>query len=184
MTEPTTIRTKRLILRPFELKDVDDVFGYASEPEWSRFLPVPSPYTIKDAEAFVARQILKNWDEKPRFAIELDGAVVGSVRLTIENAHSIASLRYSIARPCWNRGLMTEALSAIVSWGFDEVNLEKICSRMDVENVGSWRVMEKIGMKREGTLRSHGVNRGVRYNYHCYGILRHEWERQFALDQK
>ena len=72
---------------------------------------------------------------------------------------------------------MTEALSAIVRWGFDDVGLEKICSRMDVENVGSWRVMEKIGMIREGTLRSHGVNRGVRYDYHCYGILRHDWQR-------
>ena len=53
---------------------------------------------------------------------------------------------------------------------------------IDVENVASWRVMEKIGMTLEGTLRSHGVNRGVRHDYHCYGILRHEWERHFALD--
>ncbi len=177
MTEPATIRTKRMVLRPFEFKDVNDVFDYASDTEWSRFLPVANPYTMKDAEAFVSRQILKNWDERPRFAIELQGVVVGSVKLTVEAAHSIASLRYSIARQCWNRGLMTEALSAIVSWGFDEFGLEKICARMDVENVGSWRVMEKIGMNREGTLRSHGVNRGVRYDYHCYGILRHDWQR-------
>ena len=177
MYAPTNLRTKRLLLRPFELEDAEDVFDYASDTEWSRFLPVANPYTVRDAEAFVARQILKNWDEKPRFAIEFKGVVVGSVKLTVEAAHSIASLRYSIARPCWNRGLMTEALSAIVSWGFDEVGLEKICSRMDVENVGSWRVMEKIGMNREGTLRSHGVNRGVHYDCHCYGILRREWER-------
>ena len=64
---------------------MNDVLAYASDPEWSRFLPVPSPYTVGDAEEFVARQILKNWDEAPRFAIEFNGVVVGSVKLTIEN---------------------------------------------------------------------------------------------------
>ena len=72
---------------------------------------------------------------------------------------------------------MTEAVTAVWDCGFDEFGLEKVYSRSDVENVGSWRVMEKIGMKREGTLRSQGVNRGVRQNYHYYGILRREWER-------
>ena len=178
MTKPATIRTKRLILRPFELKDVNDVFDYASDPEWSKFLPVANPYTVRDAEAFVARQILKNWDEKPRFAIEFKGAVVGSVRLTIETAHSIASLRYSIARPCWNRGLITEAVTGVVEWGFEELGLQKVYSRVDVANIASWRVMEKIGMTLEGTLRSHCVNRGVRHDYRSYGILRCEWKAE------
>ena len=184
MTEPARIRTQRLLLRPFELKDVKDVFDYASDTEWSKFLPVANPYTVRDAEAFVARQILKNWDEKPRFAIEFKGVVFGSVRLTIENAHSIASLRYSIARPCWNRGLITEAVTAVVEWGFEELGLQKVYSRVDVANIASWRVMEKIGMTLEGTLRSHGVNRSVRHDYRSYGVLRHEWESQFALAQK
>lgn len=181
MTAPTTLRTRRLVLRPFTIEDVDDVFEYASDTEWSRFIPVASPYTVRDAEEFVTRQILKNWDEKPRFAIEFNGVVVGSVKLTVEKLLSIASLRYSIARPCWNRGLTTEAVTAVVDWGFNEFGLQKVYSRMDVENVGSWRVMEKIGMTREGTLRSHGVNRGIRYDYHYYGILRSEWENRRNL---
>lgn len=178
VVEQRIIRTKRLLLRPFELKDVNDVLAYASDPEWSRFLPVARPYTVRDAEEFVSRQILKNWDEKPRFAIEFKGVVVGSVRLTIETEQSIASLRYSIARPCWNRGLMTEAVTAVMGWGFDEFGLQKVYSRVDAGNNASWRVMEKIGMTLEGTLRSHSVNRGVRHDYLSYGILRHEWERQ------
>ncbi len=137
MTAPTTLQTRRLLLWPFELKDVNDVFNYASDTEWSRFIPVASPYTVRDAEEFVTRQTLKDWDAKPRFAIEFNGVVVGSVKLTVENPILIASLRYSIARPCWNRGLTTEAVSAVVSWGFDEFGLQKVYARMDVENVGS-----------------------------------------------
>ncbi len=177
MSAPTTLHTRRLVLRPFTIEDVNDVHDYASDSEWSRFLPVASPYTVRDAEEFVTRQILKDWCDKPRFAVEFNGVVVGSVKLTIENRLSIASLRYSIARSCWNRGLTTEAVDAVVGWGFDELGLEKVYARMDVENVGSWRVMVKVGMTREGTLRSHGVNRGVRHDYHYYGILRSEWER-------
>ena len=175
MPKPTTIRTKRLLLRPFAFKDVNDVLSYASDPEWSRFLPVPDPYTLKDAEEFIAKSVLR---DRAGFAIELNGVVIGGVELDIEAPLSVASLHYAIARSHWNQGLMTEAASAIVDWGFNEFALEKVYSWADVENVGSWRVMEKISMTREGTLRSQGVNRGIRQDYHYYGILRDEWERE------
>ena len=171
-----SLRTERLLLRPFRFGDVHDVLAYAADPEWSRFLPVPSPYILKDAEEFVAHNILRNRDEKPGFAIEYEGVVIGGIDLNIEAPISVGSLHYGSGRAHWNQGLMTEAASAVLNWGFTEFELEKIYSWADVENIGSWRVMEKIGMKREGTLRSQGVNRGVRQDYHYYGILRSEWE--------
>lgn len=180
MNEPTTIRTKRLFLRPFAFKDVNDVLDYASEPEWSRFLPVPYPYTFKDAEEFVAKCVLRDPNDGPGFAIELDGVVIGGVDLQLEAPIAVGSLHYSISRSHWNKGLMTEAAAAVVSCGFEDFGLEKIYSWADVENVGSWRVMEKIGMTREGTLRSQGVNRGVRQDYHYYGILRSEWNALYG----
>ena len=62
-----------------------------------------------------------------------------------------------------------------------KINKHAVYARVDVTNIASWRVMEKTGMTLEGTLRSHGVNRGVRHDYLSYGILRHEWKRQIAL---
>ena len=176
MPEPTTLRTERLILRPFTFSDVEDVFVYASDSKFSRFLPLPNPDTNTDAEEFVARNVLRNRSEVPSFAIEHQGTVVGAVDLNIETPISVASLHYGLSPTHWNQGLMTEAAQAVVNWGFTEFELEKIYSWADVENIGSWRVMEKIGMKREGTLWSQGVNRGVRQDYHYYGILRSEWE--------
>ena len=139
---------------------------------------MPSPYTIKDAEEFVARNILRHLDEEHGFAIELGGRVVGGIGLRLETPIAVASLHYSLSRVHWNQGLITEAARAMLDWGFTEFGLEKVYSWADVENVGSWRVMEKIGMTREGTFRSHGLNRGVRQDFHYYGILRDEWERQ------
>ncbi len=178
MPEPTTIYTDRLLLRPFRFDDVDDVVAYANDPEWSQFMPIPYPYGQDDAEQFVARLVFRDWNEKPSFAIEMKGHVVGAIELGIEAPISVASLHYAIARRHWNRGLMTEAAKAVVDWAFETVGVEKVYSWADVENVGSWRVMEKIGMTREGTLRSQGVNKGVRQDYHYYGILRREWERE------
>ena len=178
MPKTTTIRTKRLLLRPFAFKDVNDVQAYASDPEWSRFLPVPDPYTLKDAEEFVAKNVLRDPDEGLGFAIELSGVVIGGIDLRLEASIAVGSLHYSISRAHWNKGLVTEAAKAVVYKGFEDFELAKIYSWADVENIGSWRVMEKIGMTREGTLRSQGVNRGIRQDYHYYGILRREWERE------
>ena len=172
------IRTKRLRLRPFAFTDVNDVLAYASDPEWSRFLPVPDPYTLKDAEEFVARCILHEPDDNLRFAIEFNGSVIGGIDLRIEAPNAVGSLHYSLSRDHWNRGLTTEAAQAVIDLGFTEFGLEKVYSWANVQNIGSWRVMVKIGMTREGTFRSHGVNRGVREDFHYYGILRDEWERQ------
>ena len=176
MNEPTTIRSERLLLRPFSFNDVEDVLAYASDPGFSRFLPLPNQYTIRDAEEFVARTMLQNWDTHPSFAIEFNGNVAGAVELSVDAKQSIASLHYAIARTYWNQGLMSEAANAVINWGFQNFDLAKVYSWADVGNVGSWRVMEKIGMTLEGTFRSHGTNRGVRQDYHYYGILRREWE--------
>ena len=178
MYAPTNLRTERLLLRPFRPADVSDVFSYANDPEWSRYLPVPTPYRRKDAQDFVDGNTNSKWERNAVFAIEFDGGVVGGIDLRFDSIQSMAMVGYAIARAHWNQGLMTEAVQAVVDWGFEKFGLAKIWSFADVENVGSWRVMEKIGMTREGTLRSHGVLRGVRQDYHYYGILRSEWERR------
>lgn len=182
VTEQRIIRTKRLLLRPFEPDDIRDVLAYANDPEWSRFLPVPSPYSLEDAHTFVDRNISLDWQEEPVLAIEYGGAVIGGIGFHINSPNSRAMLGYSIARVYWNQGLMTEAAAAVVNWGFGQLGLAKIYSFADVENVGSWRVMEKIGMTREGTFRSHGELRGVRQDFHYYGILRSEWEGRLGCE--
>ena len=156
-----SIPTKRLLLRTFTFEDVRDVVEYANDPEWSKFLSLPIPYTLKDAEEFIARNVLRSKEEYS-FAIDFNGKVIGGIGLRIEPNLSVASLHYSIARSHWNRGFMTEAATAVLDRGFEVFGLAKIYSWADVKNIASWRVMEKIGMTREGTLRSQGVNRGVR----------------------
>lgn len=175
MIEPTDLHTERLLLRPYSLADVDDVYTYAKDETWGRFLPVPVPYNYHDAEEFIAKAVLKPWDKVPGFAIVLNGKVIGGIGLSVNKDIAISMLGYSIARQHWGKGLMTEAAQAVTNWGFETFDLAKVYAYADVRNTGSWRVMEKLGMTREGQLRSHGVTHGERCDFYYYGILRDEW---------
>ncbi len=182
MAEPTEIRTERLLLRPFKLTDADDVYAYANDLEWSRFLPLPSPYELRHAESHVAKLFLVSWDRHPVFAICLDNRVIGDVQLRIDADSMTSDIGYSIARKHWGKGLTVEAVAAVMDWAFDEFDIVKVGARADLQNRQSWRVMEKLGMKREGVLRSqeppYPVSPDERVDMVHYGILREEWERQ------
>ncbi len=164
-------------MRPFDLKDVEDVYSYASEPEWAKFLPVAQPYLKEHAVDFVARRILDDWSRNPHFAVELNGRCVGAVGLGIDSSRNIGAVGYALARDLWGQGLISEAVKADIEWGFGTVGLAKVCARADVRNLGSLRVMIKSGMALEGCLRSHDVLRGERIDVYSYAILREDWEK-------
>ena len=177
-TREFEIRTERMLLRPHRLEDVDDIVEFASDREWSRYLTIPIPYLRAHAVEFVARQILTSWDDRPMWAIVLEGQVVGGIGIRINVEHAIGALSYSIAKKQWGRGLTVEAARAVVDWGFRMRRLAKLYAFADARNTQSLRVMEKLGMTREGMLRSHRRFRDERVDDVYYGLLREEWEKR------
>jgi len=174
---PATLETERLTLRPFEFGDVDDVFIYAQDPEWSRYLRfLPRPYERRHAEQFIARQVLLDRGTHAAWAISLDGIVIGGVNLRFDFEHRSAELGYSVSRNHWNKGLCTEAARAVIAAAFStHEDLIRIHARADADNFGSRRVMEKVGMAQEGVLRQNRVERGEAFDEAWYSILRSEW---------
>lgn len=174
--ERTTLRTKRLVLRPVTMDDVADVLAYAADPEWSRYShTAPQPYTRADAETWVASSILADWKTNPRFGVELEGRMIGEVELRIDAESGVGELGYSVARAQWGKGITPEAVRALIDYGFAVLGLDKVFARADVRNTASVRVMEKLGMTYEGTLRAHRIVRGERVDDVCYGLLPAEW---------
>jgi ribosomal-protein-alanine N-acetyltransferase len=170
-----TLTTARLTLRPYRLSDVDDVFGRTIDPEFSRFLALPQPYDRSDAERFIAQAVLRPWQTHPTFAVDQDGAVIGDVNLRVDLSTATASVGYGVDSRYWNRGFTTEAAAAVFAWAFHDLGLVRIEATADSENVGSWRVMEKLGMRREGLLRKHRVLRGEHRDTVIYAILADDW---------
>ena len=177
MTKRLELKTERLLLRPFRLSDIDDVLAYASDPEWAAFYP--RPYDRGAAEYMVARAVLTSWDKETAFAaafaIVLKGRVVGLVSLTVDPEDQTAELGYDIARDMWGQGLATEAAAAVCDWGFRECGLVNVYAGADCRNTRSLRVMDKLGMTREGLHRSARVKGGERVDVAHYAVLRSEW---------
>ena len=175
LNERVELNTERLLLRPFTFDDVDDVVAYASDPEVARYVPMPQPYTRDDAVEFIARQVLADWSTRPAFAIVLEHHVVGGMGLPINESHQTAELGYGLARPHWGQGLVPEAAHAVIAWGFERYALHKVFAFADTRNLRSCRVLEKLGMTREGVLRGHSKMRSEHIDDAYYGILRTEW---------
>ncbi|MDE2869278.1 MAG: GNAT family protein [Chloroflexota bacterium] len=173
--KPVVLRTARLLLRPFEFTDVDDVCAYASDPEVARFRPLPDPYTREDALGFVNRQIRTNWSRDAEFAIVYGPRVIGGLSLHVNSEHETGELGYLLGRRWWGHGLATEAARAVVDWGFRRFGLHKVYARAHVDNKGSWRVMERLGMTREGVLRGHWKMRDEHVDLVYYAVFRDEW---------
>ncbi|RZU48665.1 RimJ/RimL family protein N-acetyltransferase [Krasilnikovia cinnamomea] len=122
--------------------------------------------TRDDTAAFLA-EAARDAGAQPRtrFALAVldraGQALIGSVELSVTSAaHRRASTGYALARPAWGQGLATEAAAAMLRLGFDRLDLHKISATCDPGNLASGRVLEKIGMRREGHLHDHLYVRG------------------------
>lgn len=111
---PEVLRTSRLTLRPWSVHDTAAVLTYASDEEWGRYLPIDYPYSEAAAEAFVASQLALDRVQHFAWALEYEERAMGGLNLALSEGGRIAEIDYALARALWGRGLMTEAVTAIV----------------------------------------------------------------------
>jgi len=174
-----SLETARLLLRPFQPSDAQDVARWCGERAVAdTTLNIPHPYTLADAEAFIARHP-ERWANGTGLTLAVtqreSGALIGAVGLTITAEHRRAELGYWIAPPLWNRGLATETAGALLTWAFGPGGLHRVMARHLVRNPSSGRVMQKLGMIREGQQREHVMKWDVFETLEVYGILESEW---------
>jgi ribosomal-protein-alanine N-acetyltransferase len=182
MKEQPALETARLILRPFELSDSRDVQRLAGDRAIAdTTLMIPHPYEDGMAEQWISthRPGFES-GEFANFAMVLreSGDLVGAIGLSFARRYDRAEVGYWVGKPYWGRGYCTEAGRAILDYGFSELNLNRIYATHFARNPASGRVMQKLGMSCEGTLRQH-VKRWDRYeDLVTYAILRGEWEKR------
>ena len=172
---PTELRTARLLLRQPRLEDVDAYLALERDPEYAIYGSRQS-IDREGIEWGLARIIATPWEQRAEFAIVLNGLVIGRAILDVDRTNVTGALGYGVSRACWGRGIATEAARAVMEYGFEAFGLAKVWARVDPRNVASVRVLEKLGMQREGLLRDHLLVRGERMDRAYYGILRAEWE--------
>jgi [ribosomal protein S5]-alanine N-acetyltransferase len=174
------IETPRLTLRPFAAEDAEDMFAnWCNDPEVTRYLSW-KPH----GDIGVTRGVLNQWiadyanPEKYHWAIvpkEIN-QVIGSISgMEVSNAHLRCEIGYCIGKAHWNKGYMTEALKAVVSYLVREIGCIRVQAFHYAANPASGKVMLKAGMSYEGRLRSfHLDGRGLPVDCLMYSILREE----------
>lgn len=175
------LETERLILRQMKVSDAEDMFNnWSSDPEVTKFLTWPPHASLE-----VTRATVERWGNSysdPTFynwAIELkaEGIVVGNISVVRMNEKvESADIGYCMGTVWWGKGIMAEALKAVIDYLFAEVGLNRVAACHDKNNPNSGRVMDKAGMQVEGILRASGLNQQGICDMVWHSILRSEWE--------
>jgi [ribosomal protein S5]-alanine N-acetyltransferase len=182
LTGTMEIETSRLILRRFTPDDAEDMYAnWAGDPEVTKFL-------MWDAhtDAAATHSLLEQWAQAyadPRtflWAIVLKetGKPIGSISLLNFNEQDRkAEVGYCIGRRWWGKGLMAEALRAVLTFAFDTVGLNRVEACHDTRNIASGRVMQKAGMEREGHFRQWKYRKGRFCDFEFYAILKEDFSK-------
>ncbi len=175
-----TLETARLILRPFTLEDVTTVVRLAGTREIAdTTITIPHPYTEQHARDWISHHA-DDWSQGKGvvFAVATnhDNRLVVAVALRdIDREHSQAEMAFWIGVDFWGRGYATEAAQALLQFGFEALKLNRIYAHHMLRNPGPGRVLEKIGMKREGILRERVRKWSLFEDVATLAVLKREW---------
>jgi RimJ/RimL family protein N-acetyltransferase len=174
------IETERLILRDYIEDDWSDVLAYQSDPRSMEYYEWYER-TLEDAQKFV-KMFLDQQQAQSRIKFQLgvtlksDHRLIGSCGLRTDKPNATeGDIGFEIAPEHWRKGYASEAARAMVEYGFDELKLHRIWSWCIAENIGSAKVLEKLGLQLEGRLREKDYFKGRWWDTLTYGILEDEW---------
>lgn len=173
-----TLSTARLVLRPFAPADAPLLALRAGAREIAdTTIAIPHPYSENQAREWISRMADPAAKESEfAFAITSNKELIGAVGLRdINREHAAAELGTWIGKDFWGKGYATEAAQAVVRFGFERLNLNRICAHHMVRNPASGRMLSKIGMKPEGRLRQRVRKWGVLEDVIVLSILRQDW---------
>ena len=179
-----TLTTKRLILREVVDADADDLLVFRGDPEVQRYNLDPMKTR---SEALSLIRTMQGWFAS-RYAIQWGITLRGEDRVLglcglhdWSRNHRRASLGYDLARSHWGRGIATESMNAVLRYGFEQMNLNRIEAVTIVDNTRSIRLLERLGFALEGVRRESSLeNDGKFHGSAVYGLLRSEYRPELA----
>lgn len=181
------IETPRLLLRPWQKSDVDDLFEYASHPAVgpnAAWLPHPNRQHSLEVLMTIFMYQDANW------AIEYKQLrkVIGSISLHHDmkrSAPNTRALGYSLSHDFWGKGLMSEAAPKVISYGFETMDLALIACYHFPNNERSRKIIEKCGFTFEGILRRcTGIGEQIVQDDYCYSMTKEEYRQQKIINSQ
>lgn len=172
--KPPTLETKRLILRPIKISDAEAIYAYAKNPNVCKYTLWETHQSVQDSMNYIKDYIfsyyLKGVPEPFGIALkEAPDKIIGTVGcFWVSQSTKSMELAYAIGEEHWGKGLVAEAAMAVMDYCSKEFLLKRIQARCKSENEASAKVMEKVGMTYEGTLKSAIFHRNRHWDMKYY----------------
>ncbi|MFG6494659.1 GNAT family N-acetyltransferase [Fictibacillus sp. UD] len=170
------IETERLILREVTFEDAEDMLTYLSDPDVVKHMGLEPYETVEDVHSEIQwyQSIVKEGSGM-RWGITLrnSGNVIGSCGfLNRAPKHFRAEVGFELSKHYWGKGIAAEALEAVVKFGFEHLQLERIEALIEPANAPSQKLVEKTGFMKEGLLRHYEYTCGKFDDLFIYSILK------------
>lgn len=174
-------KTESLIIRELKEADIQEVHAYASDPDVTKYVPF-GPNTLKESEEFV-RMCIEYQYQEDRVDFELavierhDNKLIGACGIHISDKQNREGwIGYVLNKEYWGKGYGTDIAKILLNFGFNQLKLHRIYATCDPENLGSEKIMQKIGMKKEGLMRKNMWTKGSWRDSLLYAILEEEFQ--------
>lgn len=179
------LETERLVLRQFRESDLETFLSYRNDPEVAKYQGWNVPYPREKGIEFVQKMAVAVPGQSKwlQIAVELKSTheMIGDVAFSIKREDERqAMIGYSLARPYWGNGYAYEAISCLLAYLFDQLDLHRVIAECDEENVPSWRLLEKLGLRREAHLIENLFFKGAYCNEFHYAMLGREWKERHS----
>ncbi len=179
MENTPVLTTKRLVLDRLTMADVPEVTRWLSSESVCRNL-LHLPHRPPEEYEEMIRRVTEQYDAAEdyfQWAVRENGVCIGRMSLVVNRRHQSGTVAYFLAETAWGKGYMTEILTRVIDFAFDELGLNRIEADHFAENPASGRVMEKSGMKKEGYARQKYCKEGVFHDAVLYAILKSDRSR-------
>ncbi|WP_050615207.1 GNAT family N-acetyltransferase [Bacillus testis] len=172
----------RLILRQFAKEDSAALQALANNRKVGAIIGLPYPYTVEMADEWIKSHpsLLASGTEYPLAIIDrICGQMVGTITLRVDKANRMGEIGYWIGASFWGRGYAPEAVRILMNFAFKNLQLNKIWAAVLCRNHASIRVLEKVGMVLEATMKEHRYHNGKYEDLAYYCLFRRKWQSEF-----
>lgn len=175
---PPIIELNKARLRPLHAADAEAIYSYLREPVVTELTSYPE--ITRPMVDGMLDKYEKRWasGELSKWGLALDGddQIVGLCGFNEWSmVHRWAEVAFDLAPAFWGRGLMRQALQALMSWTFTQDQIDRVHAYVRIDNGRSMKLLERSGFVREGCLRKYRICRGQAYDYYVYSLLRSDW---------
>ncbi|MFJ5564650.1 GNAT family N-acetyltransferase [Lysinibacillus xylanilyticus] len=174
------LETKRLVLRKVTKEDVNSILKYLSDEEVMKYYGLEPFKSIDDVLDEISwYQSLQNNKTGIRWGITLkeQGIVIGSCGFHNKVSHHFRTeIGFELSKEQWGKGIAHEAVEAIISYGYEHMNFQRIEALIEPPNIPSQKLVEKLGFIREGLLRNYEFTRGKFDDLYMYSLLKQDFD--------